>query len=54
MATKPGGGEAKGLSGRATQKRTFFAASLIPKANDGLEASKEASELVKESDCHDF
>ena len=24
MATKPGGGGAKGLSGRATKKRTFF------------------------------
>ena len=28
MATKPRGGGAKGLSGRATKKRTFFAASL--------------------------
>ena len=28
MATKPGGGGLKGLSGRATKKRTFFVASL--------------------------
>ena len=28
MATKPRGGGAKGLSGRATKKGTFFAASL--------------------------
>ena len=28
MATKPRGGGAKCLSGRATKKRTFFAASL--------------------------
>ena len=29
MATKPREGEAKGLSGRATKKSTFFAASLM-------------------------
>ena len=29
MATKPRGGGDKGLTGRATKKRTFFAASLI-------------------------
>ena len=29
MATKPMGGGAKGLSGRATKKRTFLAASLM-------------------------
>ena len=29
MATKLGGGGAKGLSGRAPKKRTFFVASLI-------------------------
>ena len=29
MATKPRGEGAKGLIGRATKKRTFFAASLI-------------------------
>ena len=29
MATKPGWGGAKGLSGRASKKITFFAVSLI-------------------------
>ena len=29
MATNPRGGGAKGLSGRATEKRAFFAASLM-------------------------
>ena len=31
MANKPRGGEAKGLSGRATKKGTFIAASLMKK-----------------------
>ena len=33
MATKPRGGGGEGLSGRATKKITFFAASLIEQNN---------------------
>ena len=33
MATKPRGGGTNGLSGRATKKITFFAASLKPDCN---------------------
>ena len=36
MATKPKGGGDKGLSGRATKKRTYFAASLTVTAKKNV------------------
>ena len=46
-ATKPRGG-AKGLSGRATKKRTFFAASLRKDEKALTAAAAEVTKIIKE------